>query len=653
MTEATPVRRRLAAILAADIAGYSRLMGEDEPATVRDLKGHQAVVLPMVATHGGRIIDTAGDGILAEFASVIDAATCALDIQSVMAARNQAVAEARRMQFRIGINLGDVIYDDYRIYGDGINVAARLEGLAEPGGILISHAVYEQLRDRLDAGFDDLGEQALKNIARAVHIHRLRPSSARAAPAAPASTPADKSIAVLSFVDMSPERDQEYFSDGIAEELLNLLAQVTQLRVIARTSSFSFKGRNVPIEEISRKLSVSHVLEGSVRKSGNKVRITAQLVRASDSAHVWSATYDRPLGDVFAVQDEIAATVVEQLKIRLLGATPKAKETAPAAYALFLQARQLSRHTTATGFAKALDLVQRALEIDPDYAPAWALKSALHGAYADYALAPAEEAYRQARVAAEQAVALDPGAAVAHVQLGYIARSHDRDQAAAARHFQRALALAPADLGTLGSAAKLLRSLGRAEAALSVLEYVAAHDPANASTYFGLGITHFMTGHCEPALESLHVALALAPGMIAAQALVGLALLQQGHAERALAAAGQEPDEAHRLIARAMILHSLGRAAESDAALAELIDKYAGDSAYNIAYVTAWRGEHDRAFEWLDKAVEYGDPGLCEIAVQPEFASLHDDPRWLPFLRRIGMAPEQLAAIPFEVELPG
>jgi len=653
MTEATPVRRRLAAILAADIAGYSRLMGEDESATVRDLKGHQAVVLPMVATHGGRIIDTAGDGILAEFASVVDAATCALDIQSVMAARNQTVAEGRRMRFRIGINLGDVIYDDHRIYGDGINVAARLEGLAEPGGILVSHAVYEQLRDRLDASFDDLGEQSLKNIARAVHVHRLRPSSARGTPAGPAPSPADRSIAVLAFVDMSPERDQEYFSDGIAEELLNLLAQVTQLRVIARTSSFSFKGRNLPIEEIARRLNVSHVLEGSVRKSGNKLRITAQLVRASDSAHVWSATYDRPLDDIFAVQDEIAATVVEQLKVRLLGATPKARETDPATYALFLQARQLGRHTTAAGFAQALALVKRALDIDPGYAPAWALLSALHSAHADYALVPAQEGYRQSRVAAEKALALDPLATVAHAQLGYIARSHDRDLAAAARHFERALALAPADLGTLGTAARLLRSLGRVEPALSILEYVAARDPANASTYFSLGISNFMIGRCEPALESLHVALALAPGMIAAQSLVGLVLLQQGHAERALTAAEQEPDEAHRLIARAMILHSLGRAADSDAALAELVDKYAGDSAYNIAYVTAWRREHDRAFEWLDKAVEYGDPGLCEIAVQPEFGSVHDDPRWLPFLRRIGMSPDQLAAIPFEVKLPG
>ena len=627
-------------------------MCQDEAATVRELKGHQAAVLPLVDQHGGRLIDTAGDGILAEFPSVTDAISCALEIQAVMAKRNGPVPAERRMQFRMGINLGDVIYDDHRIYGDGINVAARLEGLAEPGGVLVSHAVYEQVRDRLAVSVDDLGEQSLKNIARAVRVYRIRPKSGTATMAEARPVATDKSIAVLAFLDMSPERDQEYFSDGIAEELLNLLAQVAQLRVIARTSSFSFKGQSVPIEEIARRLNVSHVLEGSVRKSGNKVRITAQLVRAVDSAHVWSATYDRSLDDIFAVQDEIAAKVVEQLKIRLLGASPVTRATDPAAYALFLQARQLARQTTAAGFSQALVLVQRTLDIDPDYAPAWAMKSALHSAHADYALVPAQTGYTQARAAAEKALALDPGAAVVHVQLGYIARSHDRDLAEAARHFERALALAPADLGTLGSAAKLLRSLGRTDAALSVLEYVAAGDPANASTHFNLGISNFMIRRSGPALQSLHVALALAPGMIAAQALIGLALLQQGHGDRALAAAREEPDEGHRLIALAMILHSLGQAAESDAALSSLIHKYAEDSAYNIAYVTAWRGEIDRAFEWLEKAALNSDPGLCEIAVEPEFDSLREDPRWLPYLRRIGMAPEQLAAIRFEVRLP-
>ncbi len=652
MTEANSLKRRLAAILAADIAGYSRLMGQDEAGTVRDLKDHQAAVFPLVGSHGGRIIDTAGDGILAEFPSVIEATACALDIQAVMASRNEMVSENRRMRFRIGINLGDVIYDDSRIYGDGINVAARLEGLAEPGGILVSHAVYEQVRDRLEAAFDDLGQQSLKNIARAVHVYRARPESVAATTAKEGTVAADRSIAVLAFVDMSPQKDQEYFSDGIAEELLNLLSQVTELRVIARTSSFSFKGRNVSIDEIARRLNVAHVLEGSVRKAGNRVRVTAQLIRAADSVHLWSATYDRSLDDIFAVQDEIAAEVVEQLKIKLLASAPRAMETDPSAYALFLQAREVARQNTPAGFAEALALVQRVLEIAPDYAPGWNLLSTVHSARANYAIVPVAEGYRQARLAANKALAINPGWAAAHAQLGYIARSHDRDLAASARHLDRALALAPSDLGVLGSAAMLLRSLGRRESTLAVLHYAVGRDPANAALHFNLGIFNFMIGCSDQALKSLRTALALAPGMMAAQALIGLTLLQEGRLEEALVAAQREPDEGHRLIALAMILHSLGQAGESDAALAATIGKFADDSAYNIAYVMAWRGDADQAFEWLEKAVSYSDPGLSEIAIQPEFASLHDDPRWLPFLSRLGMAPDQLAAISFNVQLP-
>ncbi len=652
MTEAIPVRRRLAAILAADIAGYSRLMGEDEAATVRDLKGHQAAVLPLVAGHGGRVIDTAGDGILAEFPSVVEATACALDIQSVMAARNGTVPDERRMRFRIGINLGDVIYDEQRIYGDGINVAARLEGLAEPGGILVSHAVYEQVRDRLHVAVDDLGEQSLKNIARAVRVYRVMPRSGKAATAEARPPATDKSIAVLAFQDMSPQKDQEYFSDGIAEELLNLLAQVTQLRVIARTSSFSFKGQNVPIEEIARRLNVSHVLEGSVRKSGNKLRITVQLVRASDSAHVWSATYDRPLDDIFAVQDEIAAQVVEQLKIKLLGASPAARTTDPAAYALYLQARQLHRQGAAGGHDPELALLEQALKLDPGYVPAWTLKSGIHGDQAATGSVPAPAGWRSAREAVNRALALDPGDGVAHARMGWIAIVADRDLAAAARHFRHALALAPADDTVLRGAAALLLCLGRPQSALAVHDWVVAHDPMNARLHVNLGLTNVWAGHFDAALAAYRTALQLSPGMMGAQAGVAHALRYQCRPEEALAAAKQEPVEVSRLLAMTMVLHDLGRVADSDAALAETIEKYAPDFAYNIAYVLAYRGETDRAFQWLDKAMAFNDGGLSEIAVQSEFANLRDDPRWLPFLRKIGMAPEQLAAIPFEVKLP-
>ena len=313
MDKDTSMERRLSAIVAADIAGYSRLMGQDEAATVRDLKGHQAVILPLVGRHGGRIIDTAGDGILAEFPSVIGATACATEIQRVMAARNEEVPEHRRMLFRIGINLGDVIHDEVRIYGDGINVAARLEGLAEPGGVLVSQAVHDQVRDRLDLAFEDLGERELKNIARPVRVYRLRAPAESKAPSLPGADlplPDKPSIAVLPFTNMSGDPEQGHFADGIAEDILTGLARLRWLFVIARNSSFTYKGRHVDVRQVGRELGVRYVLEGSVRKGGNRIRITGQLIEAETGAHLWAERYDRALDDVFAIQDEITDSVI-------------------------------------------------------------------------------------------------------------------------------------------------------------------------------------------------------------------------------------------------------------------------------------------------------------------------------------------------------
>ena len=314
--------RRLAAILAADIAGYSALMGADEARTVRDLKGHQAVVLPMVGAHGGRIIDTAGDGILAEFASVVNAVECAAAIQKIMAERNAEVDPARRMQFRIGVNIGDVIYDEARIYGDGINIAARLEGIAEPGGVCVSGKVYDELNGKLDLAFKDLGEQQLKNIARPVKVYAITPSQvctgqAGRAPANPLRLPDKPSIAILPFASMSDDKDQEYLADGIVEDTLTALSQVSSLFVVARNSSFAFKGKNPDVRDVGRQLGVRYVLEGSVRRSGDRLRVTAQLIDATDGSHVWAERYDRRVQDIFDIQDELTKEIVTALRIKL------------------------------------------------------------------------------------------------------------------------------------------------------------------------------------------------------------------------------------------------------------------------------------------------------------------------------------------------
>jgi len=463
---------------------------------------------------------------------------------------------------------------------------------------------------------------------------------------------AEHSIAVLPFVDMSSGKDQEYFSDGISEELLNLLAKIPQLHVAARTSSFSFKGKNAPVPEIARTLLVAHVLEGSVRKSGDQVRITAQLIRAVDGYHVWSETWDRKLDDIFKIQDEIAADVVKQLKVTLLGAAPKARATDPNAYALELQARQLARQGTSRSIDEAIAARRQALAIDPGYVDAWSGIASLYMSQANKGLKPIDESYALARAAVQRALEIDANDVGALLALGRIASDYDNDPATAARHIEQALALEPGNIAAISVASGLEQNLGRLEQAAMLDQYAVAHDPLNPKAHGSLAYDYARLGRLDEAISSYRVALRLSPGRVGTAYNVGELLLRNGEAAAALAEFQQEPEENWRLMGSTMALHALGRKAESDASMGELIAKYETDSSYNIAYVAAFRGERDRAFEWMKKAVDYHDTGLVEIGTDPMFASLHDDPRWLPFLHEIGKAPEQLAAIEFKVTLP-
>ena len=312
--------RRLCVILAADVAGYSRLMGADEDGTLAALTAHRRELIdPAVAEHVGRIVKTTGDGFLAEFASAVDAVRCAVDIQRGMAERNQTVTPDRKLVFRIGLNLGDVIVHNGDLYGDGVNVAARLEALAEPGGICLSASAHEQVRDKIGAvRFEDIGEQCVKNIARPVRAYRI--ALGLAEPAPPATVPAlpsSSSIAVLPLDNFSADPEQTHFADGLAEDLITDLAKVAGLRVIARNSTFTYKGRAVSVPQVGRELGVRYVVEGSVRKVDNRIRITAQLIDAATGTHVWAERYDRDLTDIFAVQDEVTRKIVGAVKIRL------------------------------------------------------------------------------------------------------------------------------------------------------------------------------------------------------------------------------------------------------------------------------------------------------------------------------------------------
>jgi len=461
------------------------------------------------------------------------------------------------------------------------------------------------------------------------------------------------SIAVLPFVNMSDDAGNEYFSDGVSEELLNLLAKIPELRVISRSSAFSFKGKDFDIPMVAAQLNVAHVLEGSVRKAGNQVRITVQLIETHSDTHLWSETYDRTLDDIFAIQDEIAAKVVARLKVTLMGDTPKVEETAPEAYALYLQARHLGRRGTSGAWEQSTALYQRALAIDPNYATAWSGLAGIYLNQTGWGLRSFDEGYTLTRETANQALAIDPDYAPAHAILSSVAFFYDIDLEAAARHLDHALALESTNPEILSRGADLVAKLGLLDDAISISEYVVNSDPANPAYHEPLGRYYLRAGRLNEAIASFHTALTLSPGYRAAHYRIGVVLLLKGELQEALVEMQQEQERApKRLEGEVMVYHALGQAVASNAALAELIDKYEHGSAYNIAYVLAFRGEADRAFAWLDKAVRYKDTGLTLIAIQPEFDNIHEDPRWLPFLESIGMSPEQLEAIEFNVPLP-
>ena len=378
-----------------------------------------------------------------------------------------------------------------------------------------------------------------------------------------------------------------------------------------------------------------------------------QLIDSVSDTHLWSETYDRTLNDIFAIQDEIAAKVVARLKVTLLGDAPKAEETDPEAYALYLQARHLGRRGTSGAWEQSTALYQRALAIDPNYATAWSGLAIIYIMQTGWGELPLDEGFTLAREAANQALTLNPVYAPAHANLSSITLLYDRDLEATARHLEHALALEPTNPEILSEVAYLFANLGRLGEAIAMMEYVVNRDPVNPYYHETLGFSYLRAMRLDEAIASFHTALTLSPGYRAAHYRIGVALLFKGELQAALVEMQQEQQQvSKRLEGEVMVYHALGQAVASNAALTELIDKHEHGSAYNIAYVLAFRGEADRAFAWLEKAVRYNDTGLTQIANQPEFTNIHDDPRWLPFLESIGMSPEQLDAIEFKVTLP-
>jgi len=497
------LQRQLSAILAADVAGYSRLIGLDEQGTLARLKElRRTVIDPKISEHRGRIVKTMGDGLLVQFASAVDAVNCAVEIQRHTAEQNSGAEEERRIEFRMGINLGDVVVDGDDIHGEGVNIAARLEALSQPGGICVSASVHDQVRDKLEVDFADAGEQLLKNIARPVRVYRCKSWTGhkRTAP-----TPNDKpSIAVLPFDNISGDPDQTYFSDGITEDIITELSRFRSLSVIARNSSFAFRKERIDINEIARRLRVQFVLEGSVRRAGNRVRITAQLINALTGAHLWAERYDRELKDIFAVQDEVVRTVVATVAGRLEATGAEIAKRKPpeslVAYDYVLRGLEQLNLEGEEHNSEAHRLFQKAVELDPQYAVGQAyLALAIYVQWMD-SRAPGE--LERALSFARRALELDENDSRCHriVSAIYVQlREYDR----AEFHSDRSIALNPNDALTAVYRGGLLRHIGRAEEGIAWVRKGMQQDPYHPSWYWNtLAFVLHAAGRYAEALDA-------------------------------------------------------------------------------------------------------------------------------------------------------
>jgi adenylate cyclase len=537
------VERKLTTIFAADVVGYSRLMGEDEAGTLARLKAlRKELVQPKIAGGHGRIVKLMGDGLLAEFPSVVEAVRCAVDIQQDMVGREADLPNESRLRLRIGVNLGDIIVEGSDIYGDGVNVAARLEGLAEPGGICISSKVYEEVRNKLPTAFEDQGEQEVKNIREPVRVYRWTdaavdpvPDMAGAKAALP--LPDKPSIAVLPFVNMSGDPEQEYFSDGITEDLITDLSKISELFVVSRNATFTYKGKAVMPQQVANDLGVRHVLEGSVRKAGVRLRITAQLIDAHSGGHIWAERYDRELTDIFALQDEITDKIVSALEVKLT----KSEEQQVAnrytenleAYDHFLRGRAYQARTTNESNALAQGMFEKAIELDRKFAGAYAQLSYSHFRDWLYQWSNDPRILDRALESAQKAVDLDAALPLAQMYLGW-AHSFKRQHEEAITEAKRAIELDPIFSEGYAYLGFILSVAGRPEEGVNLLKKAMHLDPHYPPIYiFFLGFGHYAMGRYEEAIAELKKALTKSPDHFSTHRTLAIIYSELGREEEA------------------------------------------------------------------------------------------------------------------------
>ncbi len=501
-------KRKLTAILSADVAGYSRLMDQDEEATIRTLTTYRSAISDLVQQYRGRVVDTTGDNLMAEFTSAVDAVKCALEVQQELAERNAELSHERRMEFRIGLNVGDVVEEEDRIYGDGVNIAARVEGLAEAGGICISGRVYDQVENKLDLEYEFLGEQKVKNITRPIRVYvvRMAPDVTESEMGKKHEPPAKPSIAVLPFLNMSGDVDQEYFSDGITEDIITALSKFRWFFVIARNSSFTYKSKTIEVKQMAEDLGVRYVLEGSVRKAGKRVRITAQLIDAPTSYHVWAERYDRDIEDIFAVQDEITHNIVRSVGPEFLSAEMKRAQRKDVrnldVWDYIMRASSHHGRYTKKDATEAQRLLRKAIELDPMSPEAFCLLAFTHLMQVQFGWSESTaKSIKEAEKTAQSAVAIDDRDAWAHTALGLVDLISKRYDDAVCR-LKKAIDLNPNLANAYGALGQALALSGEYEAAVTHINKairLSPHDPFVVYWFGHLGVAAFADERYEDA----------------------------------------------------------------------------------------------------------------------------------------------------------
>jgi len=659
--------RQLAAIMFTDIVGYTALMGKDEQRAFDLLNKNRQIQKPIIEEFNGIWIKELGDGVMASFKTVSDAVNAAIKIQ-------QACNAAKEFQLRIGIHQGEVVIEENDVFGDAVNIASRIQSIASPGSIFVSEVVHHNVSNKSDIHSEFVKTENLKNVREPVKIYRIKFDGSPPAPHRPLksikrknlvfiflgvmaigltgyfiikeqgkanveSEIIDRSIAVLPFENRSNDKEQEYFSDGLSEELINMLTKIPELKVIGRTSSFAFKGKNEDLRTIGQKLDVAHLLEGSVQKDGNKIRVTATLIRASDGKGIWNDSYDRDLSNIFNLQDEIAQTVMRQLRLKLLQfpSTNISGSGNVDAYNLVLQGNYFYDKLDRENVAKAVDFYRQALAIDSTNARAWGkLANAIsRQAWQNYI--DQNPGYEKARHAALKAISLDNSLAVGYLELADIKLYHDFDWKGAEETYQKALSLESQNAEIIVGNGSLNQAIGSWEEAAKFYKQAIDLDPLKPIYYLGRGNNQTSVGQINEAILSFKKALEIDPRFQRAHLYQGRNYLLLGKPDLALNEMQLENNELFKTFGLALAYHALGRKQEADETLKEFKSKYQNNWSYLLAQLHAFRGEKDLAFTWLETAYNKKDSWLFWVKGDPLLKNLKSDLRYNAFLKKMNL----------------